>query len=275
MTRYAVGDLQGCYGDLRRLLDRIGFDPATDRLWFVGDLVNRGPASLATLRYVKGLGDAATVVLGNHDLHLLAIAWDAAEHRPHKGDNLEDVLRAPDRDELLDWLRRRPLLHEEDGWCMVHAGLPPQWDLETARACAREAEAVLAGDGIAEFIRHLYGNHPDRWSADLCGYDRWRFTINCLTRMRYCDADGRLEFQHKCAPGRQPAHLYPWYQVPGRKTAELKIVFGHWSTLGYRVEQNCWAIDTGCLWGGALTALRLDGPVEPIGVPCRGHARPG
>lgn len=264
MARYCIGDIQGCYEELRRLLEVIRFDPAADQLWFVGDLVNRGPNSVEVLRLVQSLGASAIVVLGNHDLHLLAVATDAQRHKPHKGDTLDNILSAPDRDELLDWLRRRPLLHDADGWLMIHAGLPPQWDLSTARACAREVEAVLGSDDYVEFIRHMYGNEPSLWDEQLAGEERLRFSVNCLTRMRYVDAAGRLEFHQKSAPGKQPPDLLPWFRHPRRRCRDVDIVFGHWSTLGFRIEERCYAIDTGCLWGGELSALRLPDSQEPL-----------
>jgi bis(5'-nucleosyl)-tetraphosphatase (symmetrical) len=265
MAVYAIGDVQGCYAELQRLLQRIGFDPAEDRLWFTGDLVNRGPDSLATLRLIKSLGRAAVAVLGNHDLHLLAVAYGAS--RTRNKDTFSDVLQAPDRDELLDWLRRLPLCHHEDRYLLVHAGLPPQWNLTAARNHAREAEAVLAGDGCGEFLHQMYGDHPDCWSDDLRGWDRLRFIVNSLTRLRYCDAHGRLNFTEKGAPGSQPRGLFPWFEVPGRKSAGAAILFGHWSTLGFRVVKSCYALDTGCLWGGELSALRLDGEMYRVSVP--------
>ena len=259
MATFAVGDVQGCYDELQRLLERIDFDAAEDRLWFTGDLVNRGPCSLATLRFVKSLGERAVCVLGNHDLHLLAVAAGTAERRHN--DTLDEVLAAPDRDELLDWLRRRLVLHHDGilGYTLVHAGLPPQWDLALATACARELETVLRGDGAAEFFRQMYGNEPRRWSPELKDTDRLRFIVNCFTRMRYCSVEGDLDFKAKGAPGSQPAGYLPWYAVPGRKSAGLHILFGHWSTLGEVEGHEIYNLDTGCVWGGRLTALRLDG----------------
>jgi bis(5'-nucleosyl)-tetraphosphatase (symmetrical) len=273
---YAIGDVQGCYDDLRALLDGLAFDPANDRLWFVGDLVNRGPRSLDVLRYVRDLGDAAVTVLGNHDLHLLAIA--AGNRRKHDGDaGLEAVLAAPDRDQLLHWLRHRPLLHRDTslGFTMVHAGLPPQWDIATATACAREVEQALQGDDHLAYFLDMYGNKPKLWDPQLRGMERLRFITNCLTRLRYCAPDGTLRLKDKGPPGTQRTGFIPWYQHPGRASRGERIVFGHWSTLGYVAEHNVWALDTGCLWGGALTALRLDGPRPiPSHLPCRGQANP-
>jgi len=259
MATYAIGDVQGCYDTLRRLLDRLHFEPAQDQLWFAGDLVNRGPQSLQTLRFVHGLGRAALTVLGNHDLHLLAVAHG---RRRGRRDTLGEVLAAPERDQLLDWLRRQPLLHQsqDGGTALVHAGLPPQWDLTQARACAGEAEAVLRSDDYTELLSEMYGDEPDRWDPALRGMPRLRFIINCYTRLRYCDAAGRVDLKPKGAPGSQGADLLPWFAVPGRRSAGTRLVFGHWSTLGqvswpeYRVE----GLDTGAVWGGRLTALRLD-----------------
>lgn len=273
MAVYAVGDIQGCYDELRALLDRLRFDPANDVLWLVGDLVNRGPKSLETLRFVRDLGTAAITVLGNHDLHLIAASH--GRHLGHGGHTLDAVLSAPDREELVDWLRRQPLLHHDEqlGYTMVHAGLPPQWDLDLAQRCAREVEEALRGPQIGEFIEHMYGNKPHRWSDDLRGWDRLRFAVNCFTRMRYCDAGGRLDFKAKGPPGSQPAGLYPWFELP-RASRDLRLVFGHWSTLGLREDPGVFPIDTGCLWGGAMTSLRLDGEPQRFSLACAGHRKP-
>jgi len=268
MAIYAIGDLQGCFAELQYLLEKIGFDPAEDTVRFTGDLVNRGPHSLETLRFIKGLGKAAVTVLGNHDLHLLAVAFGASRTK-HK-DTFDDVLSAPDRDELLDWLRRRPLLHHADKFYLVHAGLPPQWNMGTAINCAREVEAILQSDGHAEFFLHMYGDQPVEWSDQLTGWERLRFITSAFTRMRYCDRHGRLDFKEKCRPGQQPAHLVPWFKAPNRRSTGAEIIFGHWSTLGFYADNGCYALDTGCLWGGELTALRLDGSeMRRISVPCR------
>jgi bis(5'-nucleosyl)-tetraphosphatase (symmetrical) len=259
MAVFAIGDVQGCYDDLMRLLERIHFDEADDRLWFAGDLVNRGPDSLGVLRFVRKLGKRAVTVLGNHDLHLLAVAAGAA--RPRSKDTLDDILEAEDRDEYLDWLRHRPLLHHDAalGYTLVHAGLPPQWDLSLARTCAQELEAVLRGPDPAGFFREMYGDEPRRWSDGLIGIPRLRFIVNCFTRLRYCSSAGELELKHKGAPGTQPAGCLPWFEVPDRASAGLHVLFGHWSTLGEVRRHNVYPLDTGCVWGGRLTALRLDG----------------
>ena len=275
MAVYAVGDIQGCYDELRRALDRVAFDPVHDRLWCVGDLVNRGPQSLQVLRFVHGLGEHAICVLGNHDLHLLAVA---AGHPKYKDDpGLRDVLTADDRDELLYWLRHRPLLHHdaELDFMMLHAGLPPQWDSATARACAAEVEAVLRSDDHNDYFMRMYGNKPKGWDPALSGIERWRFITNCLTRLRYCDADGALALKEKGPPGSQAIGRVPWFEHPLRASRGQRIVFGHWSTLGYRAEHDVWALDTGCLWGGALTLLRLDEqPPRPITHPCERWLNP-
>jgi bis(5'-nucleosyl)-tetraphosphatase (symmetrical) len=275
MALYAIGDVQGCYDELRRLLEALRFDPAADRLWFTGDLVNRGPKSLETLRFVRSLGSAAVTVLGNHDLHLLAVAQ--GDSRAKRRDTFGDVLGAPDRDELLAWLRRQPLLHGEGGFYLIHAGLPPQWTIEEAARHAAEVEACLSGEGAEEFFQRMYGDLPDLWTGSLDYWDRLRFATNCLTRMRYCGRDGRIDLKHKGAPGSQPASLPPWFAAPGRRSAGAKIVFGHWSTLGFHVENGAYCLDTGCLWGGELTALRLDGDFERTSVPnpSGGYQRPG
>jgi len=272
MAIYAIGDVQGCYDDLLKLLDAIAFNPETDLLWFAGDLVNRGPKSLDVLRFVKGLGNAAVAVLGNHDLHLLAAY---ASGIVHKKDTFQAVLDAPDGDELIDWLRFRPLFHTNNEFCLLHAGLPPQWDLEKAGAMAELAERALQSGDYRQFLGQMYGNQPDLWSGDLEGVPLLRFIINCFTRMRYLDADGRLDFAHDGPPGSQPPHLLPWFAAPRRKNADLRIVFGHWSQLGYYEGHNCYAIDTGCLWGGQLTALRLGDSVERTSIICPGYRRPG
>ncbi len=262
MATYAIGDVQGCYDTLRRLLDLLRFEPSRDQLCFAGDLVNRGPQSLQTLRFVHGLGAAALSVLGNHDLHLLALANGG---RKGRRDTLEQVLAAPDRDELLDWLRRQPLLHEpaDGSMALLHAGLPPQWDLMQARRCAREAEAVLRGADYSDLLRDMYGDEPNLWDDRLSGIRRLRFIINCYTRLRYCDAQGNMDFKPKGAPGTQPPDLLPWFAVPARRSAGTLLVFGHWSTLGrvHWPQHRIYGLDTGAIWGGRLTALRLEDQV--------------
>ena len=263
MSTYAIGDLQGCYVELQNLLDKINFDENNDRLWFVGDLVNRGPESLACLEFVKSLGDFARTVLGNHDLHLLAVANKV--RKPHQKDTLDGILNAKNADELLNWLKNLPLLvHDTDlNITMVHAGLPSQWTLEQAQQLAQETEALLRSDQFNDFIKYMYGDEPDIWTESLEGYARHRFIINCLTRIRYCSADGRLDLAAKNAPGKEEKKLIPWYALPDRQTNKNKIVFGHWSTVHLGNEKNfnqynVYPLDTGCLWGGEMTAMRLE-----------------
>lgn len=259
MATYAIGDVQGCYDPLCRLLDAIGFDSACDRLWFVGDLVNRGPQSLEVLRYVKSIGAAATIVLGNHDLHLLMLA--EGRGRANKEDTLEAVLAAPDRDELIAWLRAQPLCHLEGEWAMVHAGLLPAWTLAKAKALSDEVSAALTAPNYREFLDHLWGSEPAAWRDDLAGWDRLRVVVNAMTRMRFVRADGAMELRApgaKKPPDQGPAGCLPWFAMPGRASAGQLIVCGHWSALGFHEEENLLAIDTGCLWGGALTAARLE-----------------
>ena len=260
MAVYAIGDVQGCFDPLRALLDKLNYDPGADRLWFAGDLVNRGPQSLSVLRLVKSLPNA-TAVLGNHDLHLLAVASGQAPRK--KRDTFDDVLAAPDREELLGWLRTCPLLHYDAalGCVLVHAGVLPQWSLATAQRLAAEAGEFIRRSDRNELFMHMYGDSPDHWQDDLGGWARLRIIINAFTRLRYCDAHGRMNLRPKGRPGKQPPHLLPWFQVPGRMTRDTQIVFGHWSTLGLWDGDGVIALDSGCLWGGKLTAVRLD--IEP------------
>ncbi len=268
MPTYAIGDIQGCLDPLLALLEEIGYDERRDTLWLAGDLVNRGPQSLETLRFLYRLPGRLEVVLGNHDLHAIALYFGG--ERLGRNDNLEPLLEAPDSPALLEWLRHRPLLHHDPrlGVTMVHAGLPPQWDLEAARARATEAESVLQGEGLVKFLKRMYGNLPVRWSDDLEGWDRLRLIVNCFTRMRYVHADGSLDLEAKGPPGSQPEGLYPWFRAPDRRSGGMEIVFGHWSTLGAVDEAGVHSLDTGCLWGGRLTALRLE-DMRRFTVPCQ------
>lgn len=266
MATYAIGDIQGCYDEFRRLLDKLDFDPAHDQVWIAGDLVNRGPKSLETLRFIKGLGDAAVSVLGNHDMHLIATVISLG--KTGKKDTLAPILRASDCDELVHWLRHQPLFHHDQGFCMLHAGLPPQWDFKQTLHMARLVEQTMRSKDHPRFFRSMYGNKPTIWQEDLSKSDQLRFAVNCFTRLRYCTADGQLDFTQKGEPGSQPSHLIPWYAVPGRKSLDMKIIFGHWSTLGYYEDYNCYSIDTGCIWGGKLTALCLSDPVRRIQIDC-------
>jgi bis(5'-nucleosyl)-tetraphosphatase (symmetrical) len=275
MARYAIGDVQGCADELKALLKRCKFSADRDELWFVGDLVNRGPQSLETLRLVRSMGAGATVVLGNHDLHLLALAFGSK--RKHKeGDTLDQVLDAPDRDQLLEWLLTRPLavFDEPRGDFLVHAGLLPEWTPRFAAKLAREVEAVLREDARTLFDA-MYGNKPDRWNDNLRGMDRLRIVINAFTRLRFCERDGTIDLTVKVAPGDQPGHLYPWFDLPERASRDVRVVCGHWSTLGLERRKDLLALDTGCIWGGSLTAVNLDTEDEPVQLACKGHQEPG
>ncbi|HEY7962754.1 MAG TPA: symmetrical bis(5'-nucleosyl)-tetraphosphatase [Steroidobacteraceae bacterium] len=272
MTRYAIGDLQGCDRELRALLARLKFSPDRDRLWFVGDLVNRGPGSLAALRLVRELGDNAVVVLGNHDLHLLALAHGV--HRRRKSDTLDEVLAAPDREQLLEWLLTRPLAHAEGGDLMVHAGLVPQWTVELTLQLAQAVSAALRHDPRTLF-EHMYGNEPERWDERLTGFERLRFTINVLTRLRLCTADGRVDLDAKGAPPPPTSPLRPWFEHPARRSRSARVIFGHWSALGLVQGHGVVGLDTGCVWGGALTALDLDAQRPPVSLQCAGYQRIG
>lgn len=268
MAVYAIGDVQGCDEQLDALLKTLRFSADRDQAWFVGDLVNRGPASLQVLRRVRAMGSAATITLGNHDLHLLAVAYGCARLR--SGDTLNDLLAAPDRDLLLDWLLNQPLLHEDRALnlCLLHAGLPPQWDMTTARSCAREFEHALRKDPKRVF-NQMYGDKPDRWDEALSGAERLRFIVNCFTRLRYVDAGGRLALRAKGAPKNSPDSLIPWFEAEHAAWRGPRIVFGHWSTLGFFSTPEVIGLDTGCVWGGSLTALRLDAPdAPPVCIEC-------
>jgi bis(5'-nucleosyl)-tetraphosphatase (symmetrical) len=252
MATYAIGDVQGCFDELQALLREIAFDAAGDRLWFVGDLVNRGPKSLEVLRFVRSLGARAVVVLGNHDLHL--VTQHEGFERTRKDDTLQDVLSAPDCKPLVDWLRQRPMMHVEGGHAMVHAGLLPQWSIDKAQSLAREVEAALRGADYRAFLGNMYGSRPDRWSDSLAGWDRLRVIVNALTRLRFCTPEGVMDFKAN-GEAPPPGHR-PWFEL--RPPGEMPLVVGHWSALGLRRTGQLAAIDTGCVWGGALTALRLD-----------------
>ncbi len=259
MATYAIGDVQGCNARLLALLERIHHVDPQARLFFVGDLINRGPQSLETLRTVRALSDTTRrvqVVLGNHDLHLLAVAHGIRQ--PHRSDTLGDILQAPDRDELLDWLRHQPLAHWEDGHLMVHAGVLPQWSAALALALAGEVESMLRSEGWVDFLRQMYGNAPVHWDDGLQGMERLRCIVNGLTRLRFCQLDGSMEFAHSGGPDDAPTGYLPWFDVPGRKTAQDTVVFGHWSALGVLQRAGLIGLDSGCVWGGQLTAVCLE-----------------
>jgi bis(5'-nucleosyl)-tetraphosphatase (symmetrical) len=277
MSTYAIGDIQGCYTELQRLLELIHFDPRHDVLWCTGDLVNRGTHSLEVLRFFKQLKERAIVVLGNHDLHLLAVADGHIEYLKPR-DTLTAILEAPDCEELITWLRHRPFLHHDTdlGFTLIHAGLPPQWDLLQARQRAAEVEETLRGEKYQKYLANLYGNEPKKWSNKLTGWDRLRFISNCFTRLRYCNTKGHLDMKKKGAPEllkNKNSEVQPWFLLPNRASRDMQIIFGHWSTLGYYADNGVYALDTGCLWGGALTALRLEDK-QKFTLPCEGARTP-
>lgn len=257
MSTYVIGDLQGCLKPLLCLLDKVQFNPKRDMLWCTGDLINRGPESLATLRYIYRLGNTCITVLGNHDLHLLAVAFANAPQK--RSDTLQEILDAPDAGELLHWLRQRPLIHHQHGYTLVHAGIAPQWSIAEALSYAGEVETVLRSDDFASFLQAMYGNQPDIWDNSLTGIDRLRVITNYCTRMRFCDIDGRLDLNNKLGPEYAKPGTYPWYATPQRKATNDNIIFGHWAALlGKADTAHIFALDTGCIWGESLTALRLE-----------------
>ena len=271
---YLIGDVQGCCDALDRLLAEIDFSPSRDRIHVLGDLVNRGPQSLATLRRLRGLGDAAVCLLGNHDLHLLAVAHGG--RRLRRSDTLADILDAPDRDAWIEWLRHRPMACFAHGWLMVHAGVVPQWDVATTLQLAQEVEATLRGPDVGEFLQIMYGDEPVRWQPELRGPARLRLIINVLTRIRFCAADGTLDLATKEAAGAAPPGFFPWFEAPGRKTKGTPVAFGHWSTLGLVNRPDLLALDTGCVWGGQLTAVHIDADQRNvIQVRCEQAQTPG
>jgi bis(5'-nucleosyl)-tetraphosphatase (symmetrical) len=271
---HLVGDLQGCAEALDNLLAVLNFSPSRDRLVLLGDLVNRGPDSLGVLRRLMALEGAATCLLGNHDLHLLGVAHGLRRSRP--GDTLEPVLAAADGPACIEWLRHQPLAHLEAGWLCVHAGVMPSWSLSQTLACAAEVEVVLRGPDLPAFLALMYGNEPLQWQDSLQGPERWRFVVNALTRMRFCSAAGRLELKTKAAAAAAPPGYLPWFEIEGRQTAAQPIAFGHWSTLGLLDRPLLLALDTGCVWGGALSAARIDGGRRDVlQLPCKPARRPG
>lgn len=271
---YLMGDLQGCCQALERMLQTIDFSPSRDHLFVLGDLVNRGPDSLGVLRRLRGLDNAATCLLGNHDLHLLAVAHGV--RKMHRSDTLAPILDAPDREDWLLWLRQQRLAVHAHGWLMVHAGVVPQWDAAQTVALAGEVEAMLRSPEVGEFLTTMYGNEPARWDERMQGVDRWRCVVNSLTRLRFCAADGTMEFATKEGAGGAPEGYMPWFEVPGRRTQGTPVAFGHWSTLGLINRDDLLALDTGCLWGGHLTAARVDGATrELIQIACPQAQKPG
>lgn len=271
MSTYCIGDVQGCSDELQSLLHLIQFNPQKDTLWFTGDLVNRGPQSLEVLRFVKLLNERsiALMVLGNHDLHLLAVVNQSTPLKAE--DTFQDILNAPDCVELCNWLRQQPLIHHDRGWTLVHAGLPPQWDLAQANACAREVETVLRSERHQEFTSHMYGNSPHCWDEKLSGWERLRVITNYFTRLRFCDTAGNVEFTSKGESHKMPEGFLPWFRIPNRFNKNLTILFGHWAALqGKTDEPNTYALDTGCVWGHALTAMRLEDK-KKFSLPCPAH----
>ena len=259
---YLIGDVQGCDAALGRLLDEIAFSPSRDVIVMLGDLVNRGPDSLAVLRRLRGYGSSARCLLGNHDLHLLAVAQGV--RRARRSDTLAPILDAPDRSAWLDWLRTRPLALQHAGWLCVHAGVVPAWSVEDTLSLAAEVESLLAGPDLGAFLPVMYGNTPTRWDPALTGPDRWRHVVNVLTRIRFCQADGTLEFATKGDANTAPPGFAPWFAHDHRHTAAARVAFGHWSTLGLKVQPQLMALDTGCVWGGPLTAVRVDGGRQEV-----------
>lgn len=268
MATYAIGDIQGCYDPLRQLLDKIKFDPGADRLWFAGDLVNRGPQSLETLQLVKSLGDTCICVLGNHDIHLLALHYGVRK-RKTKDKTLFQVLDSEEQEELIRWLQSRPLVHMENGYVLVHAGVHPQWTMETLQAVKAALEDAIKGVRQKEDLSVLYGNSKGSWHEAVETKHKLRYALNCLTRMRYCHADTSLDFQCSDSPGKQPLQLIPWFEIDNDHMAEQTILFGHWAALGYHHHNNVYALDSGCVWGNALTALRLEDKAV-FSVTCKG-----
>lgn len=268
MAIYAIGDLQGCYSELEQLLAKINFNPKLDQVWFVGDLVNRGPQSLETIQFVRELGDAAICVLGNHDIHLIACYCGIQSCKPKS--SLNQILNHSSAQEIIDWLRLQPLLHFDPNinWVIVHAGFLPQWDLTTAQNCAKQVEQQLRSDNYAEFLQHAYGNYPNQWREGLADKDRWRVILNAFTRLRLCDSQGQMDFEFKGPLGEQNDHLHAWFEIP-RQSENINIIFGHWSALGLKQQKNLLSLDTGCLWGNQLTAARIDSdPVEIFQIEC-------
>ncbi|VAW62587.1 Bis(5'-nucleosyl)-tetraphosphatase, symmetrical [hydrothermal vent metagenome] len=268
MATYAIGDIQGCYQQLKALLLKLKFNSDKDKLWFAGDIVNRGPDSLRTLRFIRSLEDNAITVLGNHDLHLLAVA--NGRRKQGKKDTIQPILNASDSEQLIDWLRHRPLVHyqKKNHVCLVHAGIHPRWNLNETLAFSKEMETILQSSKSHEFFHHMYGDTPSKWSNNLTGWDRLRFITNCFTRMRYINDDFKLCLKEKGAPGKQDSNIHPWFEFE-RKEPDLNIVFGHWSTLKDPKLKYLHPLDTGCLWGGELTALKINNKLKKmISVSC-------
>jgi bis(5'-nucleosyl)-tetraphosphatase (symmetrical) len=269
MSIYAIGDIQGCYKSLRNLIKQSGFKASTDKLWFCGDLVNRGPQSADVLRYIMGLGDTAHCVLGNHDLNLLAVAYGKRESKEQ--DTLDEILNAPDSNEMLKWLRHQPLFHQSKKYriCMVHAGIYPGWSITKTIKLAKEVQQVLRKGDYETLLEEMYGNSPAYWDDNLQGWDRLRFITNVMTRMRYLDSSGALDLDIKCSPGKQGPGHHPWYSIEAKRKKDWRVFFGHWSTLGLHWQNNAICLDSGCLWGGKLTAARVnDEKIQFLSLNC-------
>jgi len=273
MTIFAIGDIQGCFQELQQLLKKIKFSTDKDQLWFTGDLVNRGPESLAVLRFVKDLKENAITVLGNHDLHMLAVVHGL--EKPRKKDTFKEILQASDRDALMEWITQQPLMHCENENVLVHAGIYPDWSIEQAAKLAKEVEAVLQSDKLIDFMKNMYGNQPKYWSDEHSGWDRLRFITNCFTRMRFCTTNKQLDMQEKCKPGNQSRGLFPWFELRNENLKQYRILFGHWSTLGMVNDDKVVSLDSGCLWGGKLTAIALQDPPYFTSLDCHGAMQPG
>jgi bis(5'-nucleosyl)-tetraphosphatase (symmetrical) len=271
MAIYAIGDLQGCFFSLQQLLKKIQFNPESDRLWFVGDLVNRGSGSLEVMRWMLAHQSSVVVVLGNHDLHTLVVAEGFVS--AHRGDTIQGLLDAPDAPEILSWLRRQPLIHHEHGYLMVHAGLLPEWTVEQAVGLGEEVSLALRGSNYREFLQRMYGNEPNRWQDDLAGWDRLRVITNAMTRLRVCKPDGEMEFKFKGELDHIPNGYLPWFELTQRASLNTPIIFGHWSALGLQHKNNVYSLDTGCLWGGSLSAMRLEDK-QIFQVPCHSNDAP-
>jgi bis(5'-nucleosyl)-tetraphosphatase (symmetrical) len=265
MATYAIGDLQGCFHSFQALLKKIQFNPERDRLWFVGDLINRGSGSLDVMRWILAHQSSVVTVLGNHDLHTLVVAEGFVS--AHRSDTIQTLLDAPDAPELLGWLRQQPLVHFEHGYLMVHAGLLPDWSVPQALALGHEVQSALQAPNYRDFLKHMYGNDPKRWDDKLTGWDRLRVITNAMTRLRICSADGEMEFKFKGELQNIPDGYQPWFELSERASVNTPIVFGHWSALGLQHKNNVYSLDTGCLWGGYLSAMRLDDK-QIFQVPC-------
>ena len=270
MTDYVIGDLHGCYDPFRKLLDKISFDPTKDKLWLTGDIINRGPKSRRTLQFVKSIDSSVISVLGNHDLHLLALSKNIIQTKDLIDTSLAKILHNRNSDELIEWLRQRPLAHysKKLNTIMVHAGIPPQWTINNTIKYASEVQTILRGTNCSKLLSKMYGNKPDLWSPELTSYQRYKFTINALTRMRLIDNEGRLNFNHNGPPPNKEKRIFPWFEANRPKWEGTRIIFGHWSALKLIVNEKIIAVDTGCVWGNQLTAVKLSKKLNIVSVNC-------